>query len=141
MIAMRKIIMIACFAVAFCGCKTIKNDTVSSVTPTEENGKTIKQKAYTLKKGESIELQMVTNASLGMHWEWVNQESVDCVKSDTIRYVNNAPKGMVGNAVDIYWKFDAIKKGTAVVRLEYGRFFPDAPREVAKITEVTFIVK
>ncbi|MDR2868093.1 MAG: hypothetical protein LBV46_00935, partial [Bacteroidales bacterium] len=62
----KTVLILACIAAIFMGCKTMKNEPIATTAPIEEDGISINREAYTLKKGESVELKMLTNASLGM---------------------------------------------------------------------------
>ena len=75
----------------------------------------------TMKVGETCEIEFVTNASTGFWWQWTNKPINSIVDSVGERYVNNAPKGMVGAPSKRYWKFMAVKKGTQTLTFVYAR--------------------
>lgn len=113
------ILIIALFA----GCKSsekmVKNDP--------------KGEAFEVKAGKTFEVHFIFNASLGTRWTWKNQESVSIVDSVGLRYEQKAPKGMVGAASDMYYKFEGIKPGTdTLVFWSYRPWEPDTPIKVMK---------
>jgi predicted secreted protein len=91
-----------------------------------------------LKKGQSCEIEFITNASTGFWWQLVNEDEINVVKSAGDRYTSNAPKGMVGASSHRFWKFDAVQKGTQTLHFVYAR---DNVNEPARTRDVTITVK
>lgn len=125
---MRKVIYLGVIVLLLVSCKA-QQKLVSVDTETNE---------VTLKKGQSCEIEFITNASTGYWWQWVNEKDVNVVKSSGDRYVNNAPKGMVGASSHRYWKFDAIEKGTQTLQFVYAR---DKIENAIRTRNVTITVK
>lgn len=105
------VILLITFALA--GCKThqmhVSNDP--------------KGDQFVVKKGERFEIHFIANASLGKTWQYLNKNEVTIVDSISQRVVNNAPEGMVGNAVDLYITFQAKEKGTDTLIFKNSRIF------------------
>ena len=93
---------------------------------------------FTLKKGQSCEIEFITNASTGFWWQLVNESEINIVKSAGDRYTSDAPKGMVGASSHRYWKFDAVQKGTQTLRFVYAR---DNIEQSVRTRDVTITVK
>lgn len=91
-----------------------------------------------LKRGQSCEIEFITNASTGFWWQLVNENEVNVVKSVGDRYTSNAPKGMVGASSCRFWKFEATQKGTQTLHFVYAR---DNVNEPARTRDVTITVK
>lgn len=91
-----------------------------------------------LKKGQSCEIEFITNASTGFWWQLVNENEINIVKSAGDRYTSNAPKGMVGASSHRFWKFDAIQKGTQTLHFVYAR---DNINQPARTRDITVTVK
>ena len=91
-----------------------------------------------MKKGQSCEIEFITNASTGFWWQLVNENEINIVKSSGDRYESNAPKGMVGASSHRYWKFDAVQKGSQTLRFVYAR---DNIEQAARTRNVTITVK
>lgn len=108
---MKKILYLSVVILLFLGCKGQK-ELVSVNTKTDE---------VVLKKGQSCEIEFITNASTGYWWQLVNEGEVNVVKSVGDRYTSDAPKGMLGASSHRYWKFEAIKKGTQTLHFVYAR--------------------
>ena len=108
---MKKIFYLSMVILLFLGCKGQK-ELVSVNTKTDE---------VVLKKGQSCEIEFITNASTGYWWQLVNEEEVNVVKSVGDRYTSDAPKGMLGASSHRYWKFEATKKGTQTLHFVYAR--------------------
>ncbi|MDL2309166.1 protease inhibitor I42 family protein, partial [Bacteroidales bacterium OttesenSCG-928-C03] len=94
---------------------------------------------FAIKKGEIFEINLVTNASTGFHWEWTNKGDVTVVDSVGIRTVDNNPEGYVGGSVNRYWQFKGAKRGTDTLKFDYCR--PWDKNEVARQRTVTVTVK
>ncbi|MDR1112406.1 MAG: protease inhibitor I42 family protein [Bacteroidales bacterium] len=137
---MKKLLFLLSVTCLMMSCKTTKQATVQPHV-NEEDEIFIEHQNFTIKKGETFEISMLTNASAGMRWEWVNKEKVANIDSTAIRYERTAPADMVGAASRMYWSFTGTKKGAAIIRLEYGRFFPNNPRHTVKIMEINVKVK
>jgi predicted secreted protein len=93
---------------------------------------------FALKKGQSCEIEFITNASTGFWWQLVNESEINIVKSAGDRYTSDAPKGMVGASSHRYWKFDAVQKGTQTLRFVYAR---DNIEQSVRTRDVTITVK
>ena len=137
---MKKLLFLCAVACLLASCKTVGQIEVQN-SVNQEDEPNVEQQNFTIKKGETFEISMLTNASMGMHWEWVNRAEVKNVDSTAIRFELTAPPDMIGAASRMYWSFIGVKKGTSILRLEYGRFFSDTPRMVVKVMEVKVIVK
>lgn len=125
---MKKIVYLGVVVLLLVSCKA-QNNLISVDTETNE---------VSMKKGQSCEIKFITNASTGFWWQWVNEKDVNIVKSSGDRYVNNAPKGMVGASSHRYWKFDAVKKGTQTLHFVYAR---DNIDKAVRTRDVTITVK
>lgn len=125
---MRKVIYLGVIVLLLVSCKA-QQKLVSIDTETNE---------VTLKKGQSCEIEFITNASTGYWWQWVNEKDVNIVKSSGDRYVSNAPKGMVGTSSHRYWKFDAVEKGSQTLHFVYAR---DKIDNAVRTRDVTITVK
>ena len=75
----------------------------------------------TLKKGQSFEIEFLTNASTGYWWQLTNEAEVTVVAPQDKRYESNAPVGMVGASSHLFWKFEAKEKGTQTLKFVYAR--------------------
>jgi predicted secreted protein len=137
---MKKLLLLCAVACLLMCCTTTRQVAVQN-TENQENEPPIEQQSFTIKKGETFEISMLTNASIGMRWEWVNSAEVRNVDSTAIRFERIGESDMVGSASRMYWSFTGIKKGTSTLQLEYGRFFSNSPRIVAKIMKIKVIVK
>lgn len=91
-----------------------------------------------LKKGQSCEIEFITNASTGFWWQLVNEEEINIVKSAGDRYTSDAPKGMVGAPSHRFWKFEALEKGTQTLHFVYAR---DDVKNPARSRDVIITVK
>ena len=91
-----------------------------------------------LKKGQSCEIEFITNASTGFWWQLVNESEINVVKSVGDRYTSNAPQGMVGASSHRFWKFEAMQKGTQTLHFVYAR---DNVNDPARTRDVTITVK
>lgn len=110
------------------GCKC--GESISQIDP--------KGDYFEVKKGSTFEIHFVTNASLGAHWEWINESKVAVVDSVGKRFERRGDKNMVGMASDMYIKFKANEVGTDTLLFSWLRTgdssFP--VREVKKIVKV-----
>ena len=93
---------------------------------------------FTLKKGQSCEIEFITNASTGFWWQLVNKDEINIVKSAGDRYTSDAPAGMVGASSHRFWKFDAVQKGTQTLHFVYAR---DNIDQAVRTRDVTITVK
>ena len=125
---MKKILYLGAVICLFMGCQAQKK-LVSVDKETNE---------IVLKKGQSCEIEFITNASTGFWWQLVNEDEINVVKSAGDRYTSNAPKGMVGASSHRFWKFDAVQKGTQTLHFVYAR---DNVNEPARTRDVTITVK
>lgn len=125
---MKKILYLSVIVLLFTGCKA-QQKLISVDKETNE---------VTLKKGQSCEIEFITNASTGFCWQLINEDEINIVKSAGDRYTSNAPKGMVGASSHRFWKFDAIKKGTQTLHFVYAR---GNVAEPARTRDVTVTVK
>ena len=91
-----------------------------------------------LSKGQSCEIEFITNASTGYWWQLVNENEVNIVKSVGDRYVSTAPEGMVGASSHRFWKFEAVEKGAQTLHFVYARGNVD---EAIRKRDVTITVK
>lgn len=94
---------------------------------------------FEIRKGEVFEIKLVTNASTGFIWEWVNKNEITIVDSVGVRTVDNNPEGYVGGSVDRYWQFKGVEKGTDTLKFEYCR--PWNKEEVVRRQTVVVVVK
>jgi len=108
---MKKLLYISLLVILCTSCQTSKK-TVAVDKNTDQ---------VTMKVGETCEIEFVTNASTGYWWQWTNKPATSIVDSVSDRYVNNAPKGMVGAPCKRYWKFKAVSKGTQTLTFMYAR--------------------
>ena len=97
---MRKIVYLGAVILLLASCKA-QEKLVSVDKETNE---------VSLKKGQSCEIEFITNASTGFWWQLVNENEINIVKSAGNRYTSDAPKGMIGASSHRFWKFDAIQK-------------------------------
>ena len=125
---MRKVIYLGITILLLVSCKA-QQKLVSVDTETHE---------VSLKKGQSCEIEFITNASTGFWWQWVNEHDINIVKSDGDRYESNAPKGMVGASSHRFWKFNATQKGTQTLHFVYAR---DNIEQAVRTRDVTITVK
>lgn len=125
---MKKILYISLLLLLMVGCKSQKQ-MVSIDTKTDE---------AVLKKGQSIEIEFITNASTGYWWKWNNKEEITIVDSVDNRYESKAPAGMVGASAHRFWKFQAVEKGTQTLKFIYTRAEKDP---VIKTRDVIITVK
>jgi predicted secreted protein len=137
---MKKLLLLLSVTCLLTSCK-VSEQPVAQLHANEEDEIPVERQNFTIKKGDTFEITMLTNASAGMRWEWVNKAKITNVDSTSIRYERTAPANIVGSASRMYWSFTGIKKGTSTIRLEYGRFFPNNPRHVTKIMEISIRVK
>ena len=91
-----------------------------------------------VKKGQSFEIEFITNASTGFWWQLVNENEINIVKSVGDRYTSDAPQGMVGASSHRFWKFEAVQKGTQTLHFVYAR---DKVDEAVRTRDVTITVK
>ncbi len=91
-----------------------------------------------LKKGQSCEIEFITNASTGFWWQLINEDDINIVKSVGDRYTSDAPKGMVGASSHRFWKFEALEKGTQTLHFVYARGDVSQP---ARTRDVIITVK
>lgn len=126
--SMKKVVYLGIVILLLMGCKA-QQKLVSVDTETNK---------VSLKKGQSCEIEFITNASTGFWWQWVNEKDVYVVNSSGDRYVSNAPKGMVGTSSHRYWKFDAVQKGTQTLHFVYAR---DNINQPARTRDVIITVK
>ena len=125
---MRKVVYLGVVVLLLVSCKA-QNKLVSIDKETNE---------VTLKKGQSCEIEFITNASTGFWWQWINENDVNIVKSVGDRYTSDAPKGMIGASSHRFWKFDAVQKGTQTLHFVYARGNID---QAARTRDVTITVK
>lgn len=125
---MKKVLYFSVIICLFAGCHAQKK-LVSIDKETNE---------IVLSKGQSCEIEFITNASTGYWWQLINENEVDIVKSVGDRYESNAPKGMVGASSHRFWKFEAVKKGTQTLHFVYAR---DKVDEAIRTRDVTITVK
>ena len=125
---MKKILYFSAIICLFAGCKAQKG-LVSVDKETNE---------IVLSKGQSCEIEFITNASTGYWWQLVNENEVNIVKSVGDRYVSTAPEGMVGASSHRFWKFEAVEKGTQTLHFVYARGNVD---EAIRKRDVTITVK
>lgn len=125
---MKKILYVSAVICLFMGCQAQKK-LVSVDKETNE---------IVLKKGQSCEIEFITNASTGFWWQLVNDDEINVVKSAGDRYTSNAPKGMVGASSHRFWKFEAVQKGTQTLHFVYAR---DNVNEPVRTRDVTITVK
>jgi predicted secreted protein len=137
---MKKLLLLCAVACLLMCCKTTGQKAMQNTANQDDEPK-IEQQSFTIKKGDTFEISMLSNASTGMRWEWVNSAEVKNVDSTAIRFERTGQPNMVGSPSRMYWSFTGIKKGTSTLQLEYGRFFPDSPRIVVKIMKIKVIVK
>lgn len=113
----------------FIGCKSgekiVKND------PTGDT--------FEVKVGKTFEIHFLQNASLGTRWTWKNHAEISIVDSIDITYKQKGPKGMVGKASDMYYKFEGKKIGTDT--LEFWAYRTWEPENPIKIIKKVVIVK
>lgn len=125
---MKKILYLSAVICLFMGCQAQKK-LLSVDKETNE---------IVLKKGQSCEIEFITNASTGFWWQLVNEDEINVVKSAGDRYTSNAPKGMVGASSHRFWKFEAVQKGTQTLHFVYAR---DNVNEPVRTRDVTITVK
>ena len=125
---MKKILYFGAIICLFVGCQAQKK-LVSVDKETNE---------IVLSKGQSCEIEFITNASTGFWWQLDNENEVNIVKSVGDRYVSNAPEGMVGASSHRFWKFEAVEKGTQTLHFVYAR---DKVDEAIRTRDVTITVK
>jgi predicted secreted protein len=125
---MKKTVYLSMIILLFLGCKGQK-ELVSVNTKTDE---------VTLKKGQSCEIEFITNASTGYWWQLINEEEINVVKSVGDRYTSDAPKGMIGASSHRFWKFEAVEKGTQTLHFVYARANID---EAVRTRDVIVTVK
>ena len=125
---MKKVIYFSAIICLFVGCQAQKK-LVSVDRETNE---------ITLKKGQSCEIEFITNASTGFWWQLLNENDINVVKSVGDRYTSNAPQGMIGASSHRFWKFEAVEKGTQTLHFVYARDNVDQP---ARTRDVTVTVK
>lgn len=125
---MKKVLYFSAIICLFAGCHAQKK-LVSVDKETNE---------IVLSKGQSCEIEFITNASTGYWWQLINESEVNIVKSVGDRYVSNAPKGMVGASSHRFWKFEAVEKGTQTLHFVYAR---DKVDEAIRTRDVTITVK
>lgn len=125
---MKRIIYFSTLICLLVGCQAQKK-LVSVNTETNE---------VVVKKGQSCEIEFITNASTGYWWQWINEDEVNIVKSAGDRYVSYAPEGMVGASSHRFWKFDAVNKGTQTLHFVYARNNVD---KAIRTRDVTITVK
>ena len=125
---MKKVIYFSTIICLFVGCQAQKK-LVAIDKETNE---------VELKKGQSCEIEFITNASTGFWWQLVNEDEINIVKSAGDRYTSDAPKGMVGASSHRFWKFEAVEKGTQTLHFVYARGDVNEP---VKTRDVTITVK
>ncbi|MBP5497504.1 MAG: protease inhibitor I42 family protein [Bacteroidales bacterium] len=125
---MKKVICFSVIVCLFFGCKS-QQKLVSIDKETNE---------VSLKKGQSCEIEFITNASTGYWWQLINEDEINVVKSVGDRYTSNAPKDMVGASSHRFWKFEAVQKGTQTLHFVYAR---DKVNEAVRTRDVTVTVK
>ncbi|MDR2979774.1 MAG: protease inhibitor I42 family protein [Bacteroidales bacterium] len=126
---MEKSTLIFCLIPLFLACGTMKN----SISSNPDGN------YFEIKKGETFEIQLVTNASTGFMWTWVNKTDVSIVDSVGIRTENPHPEGYLGGSVSRYWQFQGVQKGTDTLKFDYHR--PWNNEEVARQRTITVKVK
>ena len=108
---MKKIWLICSLLLILTGCSSQKKMVVLDRETNE----------VTLKKGQSFEIEFLTNASTGYWWQLTNEAEVTVVAPQDKRYESNAPVGMVGASSHLFWKFEAKEKGTQTLKFVYAR--------------------
>ena len=125
---MKKVVYFSAIVCLFFGCQAQKG-LVSADKETNE---------VKMKKGQSCEIEFITNASTGYWWQLINEDEINIVKSVGDRYTSDAPKGMVGASSHRFWKFEVVQKGTQTLHFVYAR---DNANEAVRTRDVTVTVK
>ena len=125
---MKKVIYFSAIVCLFFGCQAQKK----LVAVDKETNEIV------LKKGQSGEIEFITNASTGYWWQLINEDEINVVKSAGDRYTSDAPKGMVGASSHRFWKFEAVQKGTQTLHFVYARGNVNEP---VRTRDVTVTVK
>ena len=125
---MKKVIYFSVIVCLFIGCQAQKK-LVAVDKETNE---------VELKKGQSCEIEFITNASTGFWWQLLNEDEITIVKSAGDRYTSDAPKGMVGASSHRFWKIAAVEKGTQTLHFVYARGDVEQP---VRTRDVTVTVK
>ena len=125
---MKKVLYFSAIILLFMGCQAQKK-LVSIDKETNE---------VEVKKGQSFEIEFITNASTGFWWQLINENEINIVQSVGDRYTSDAPKGMVGASSHRFWKFDAVQKGTQTLHFVYARGDVNEP---VRTRDVTITVK
>ena len=92
----------------------------------------------TVKKGQSFEIEFLTNASTGFWWQLTNEPELTVVTPQDRRYESSAPVGMVGASSNLFWKFEAKEKGKQTLKFVYAR---EDWEQAVRIREVIVTVK
>ena len=108
---MKKFWLVCSLLLIFTGCSSQKKMVVLDRETNE----------VTLKKGQSFEIEFLTNASTGFWWQLTNESELKVVTPQDRRYESNAPVGMVGASSHLFWKFEAKEKCKQTLKFVYAR--------------------
>ncbi len=108
---MKKVWLICTLLLILTGCSSQKKMVILNRETNE----------VTVKKGQSFEIEFLTNASTGFWWQLTNESELKVVSPQDRRYESNAPVGMVGASSHLFWKFEAKEKGKQTLKFVYAR--------------------
>ena len=90
--------------------------------------------------GGSVIVNLESNASTGFQWVLVNIGDETVLKNVANTYEAPEDTGMVGVPGEEIWTFDALKKGTSTIAMEYSQPWAGGTK-AAETFDLTVVVK
>jgi len=90
--------------------------------------------------GGSVIVTLESNASTGFQWVLVNIGDETALKNVANTYEAPEDTGMVGAPGKEIWTFEALKKGTSTIAMEYSQPWPNGTK-AAETFDLTVVVK
>ena len=90
---------------------------------------------FEIEIGETFQIELASSPSTGYSWKWVNKDDVTAVDTVGHHFIESGPGKIGGGGIEI-WNFKGIKSGSAVIKLEYNRYWESGPAANVEIIEV-----
>jgi inhibitor of cysteine peptidase len=90
--------------------------------------------------GGSLTVTLESNASTGFQWELVSISDETVLEKVANTYEAPEDTGMVGAPGNEIWTFDALKKGTSTISMEYSQPWENGTK-AAETFDLTIVVK
>ncbi|AWG20919.1 hypothetical protein FFWV33_04860 [Flavobacterium faecale] len=75
---------------------------------------------YEVNKNETFDVPLISNATTGYSWKWVDNQTDKSVQLITNTYIpTKSGAEVIGGGGYEIWKFKAIKAGTYILKFEY----------------------